>query len=129
MFNVSLNSRLIVKKKAFESLLKLLLMLPLYLEPLAAILRTGLWSAELSKLAANAFLAQQVLSINAISALCKATEANVNEVAGVLGADSRIGPKFFKALIGYGGSCFKKDLLSLIYLCEFLFKNSFQRLR
>ena len=87
--------------------------------PEAAILRTGLWSAELSKLAANAFLAQRVSSINAISALCEATEADVDEVAGVLGADSRIGPKFLKASIGFGGSCFKKDLLSLIYLCEF----------
>ncbi len=87
--------------------------------PDAAILRTGLWSAELSKLAANAFLAQRVSSINAISALCEATEADVDEVAGVCGADTRIGPKFLKASIGFGGSCFKKDLLSLIYLCEF----------
>ncbi|MCX6919767.1 MAG: nucleotide sugar dehydrogenase [Verrucomicrobia bacterium] len=87
--------------------------------PDAAILRTGLWSAELSKLAANAFLAQRVSSINAISALCEATEADVDEVAGVCGADTRIGLKFLKASIGFGGSCFKKDLLSLIYLCEF----------
>ena len=87
--------------------------------PEAAILRTGLWSAELSKLAANAFLAQRVSSINAISALCEATEADVDEVADVLGADSRIGKKFLKSSIGFGGSCVKKDLLSLIYLCEF----------
>ena len=87
--------------------------------PDQAILRTGLWSAELSKLAANAFLAQRVSSINAISALCEVTGAQVQEVAKVLGTDSRIGPKFLKASVGYGGSCFKKDLLSLVYLCEF----------
>ncbi len=87
--------------------------------PDQAILRTGLWSAELSKLAANAFLAQRVSSINAISALCEVTGAQVDEVAKVLGSDSRIGPKFLKASIGFGGSCFKKDLLSLVYLCEF----------
>ena len=87
--------------------------------PDQAILRTGLWSAELSKLAANAFLAQRVSSINAISALCEATGAQVDEVAKVLGTDSRIGPKFLKASVGFGGSCFKKDLLSLVYLCEF----------
>ena len=86
--------------------------------PEPAILRTGLWSAELSKLAANAFLAQRVSSINAISALCEATEADVDEVATVLGSDSRIGPKFLRSSVGFGGSCFKKDLLSLIYLCE-----------
>ena len=87
--------------------------------PNPAILRTGLWSAELSKLAANAFLAQRVSSINAISALCEVTGAQVEEVAKVLGSDSRIGPKFLKASVGFGGSCFKKDLLSLVYLCEF----------
>lgn len=87
--------------------------------PEPKIVRTGLWSAELSKLAANAFLAQRVSSINAISALCEATGAQVDEVSVVLGHDSRIGPKFLKASIGFGGSCFKKDLLSLIYLCEF----------
>jgi UDPglucose 6-dehydrogenase len=87
--------------------------------PDSAILRTGLWSAELSKLAANAFLAQRVSSINAISALCEVTGARVDEVAKVLGSDSRIGPKFLQASVGFGGSCFKKDLLSLVYLCEF----------
>jgi UDPglucose 6-dehydrogenase len=87
--------------------------------PDQAILRTGLWSAELSKLAANAFLAQRVSSINAVSALCELTGARVEEVAKVLGGDSRIGPKFLKASVGFGGSCFKKDLLSLVYLCEF----------
>jgi UDPglucose 6-dehydrogenase len=87
--------------------------------PEQAIIRTGLWSAELSKLAANAFLAQRVSSINAISALCEVTGARVDEVAKVLGTDSRIGPKFLRASVGFGGSCFKKDLLSLIYICEF----------
>jgi UDPglucose 6-dehydrogenase len=82
------------------------------------ILTTGLWSAELSKLAANAFLAQRVSSINSLSALCEQTGAEVSEVATVVGADSRIGPKFLQASVGFGGSCFQKDLLSLIYLCE-----------
>jgi UDPglucose 6-dehydrogenase len=82
------------------------------------ILTTGLWSAELSKLAANAFLAQRVSSINSLSALCEQTGADVSEVATVVGADSRIGPKFLQASVGFGGSCFQKDLLSLIYLCE-----------
>ena len=86
--------------------------------PRAAIITTGLWSAELSKLAANAFLAQRVSSINAISSICEVTEADVDEVAQVVGADSRVGPKFLKASIGFGGSCFKKDVYSLVYLCE-----------
>ncbi len=86
--------------------------------PRSAIITTGLWSAELSKLAANAFLAQRVSSINAISSICEVTEADVEEVAQVVGADSRVGPKFLKASIGFGGSCFKKDVLSLVYLCE-----------
>ena len=82
------------------------------------ILTTNLWSSELSKLTANAFLAQRVSSINAISALCEATEADVGEVARAIGTDSRIGSKFLKASIGFGGSCFKKDILNLVYLCE-----------
>ncbi len=82
------------------------------------ILTTNLWSSELSKLTANAFLAQRVSSINAISALCEATEANVDEVAAAIGTDSRIGPKFLKASVGFGGSCFQKDILNLVYLCE-----------
>lgn len=86
--------------------------------PRERILTTNVWSAELSKLTANAFLAQRVSSINAISALCEATEANVSEVAHAIGTDSRIGPKFLKASIGFGGSCFKKDILNLVYLCE-----------
>lgn len=82
------------------------------------IIRTNLWSSELSKLAANAFLAQRVSSINAISALCEVTGADVDEVAGAIGTDSRIGPKFLKASVGFGGSCFQKDILNLVYLCE-----------
>ena len=82
------------------------------------ILTTNLWSSELSKLIANAFLAQRISSINAVSALCEATEANVDEVAYAIGTDSRIGPKFLKASIGFGGSCFQKDILNLVYLCE-----------
>ena len=87
--------------------------------PPERIITTGLWSAELAKLAANAFLAQRVSSINALSALCEVTGADVDEVAKVVGSDSRVGPKFLKASVGFGGSCFKKDILSLVYLCEF----------
>ena len=83
------------------------------------IIRTNLWSSELSKLTANAFLAQRVSSINSISALCEVTGANVNEVSNAIGRDSRIGSKFLKAGPGFGGSCFKKDILNLIYLCKF----------
>ncbi len=86
--------------------------------PREKILTTNVWSAELTKLAANAFLAQRVSSINAIAGLCEATGADVDEVAKVMGADHRIGPKFLKAGPGFGGSCFKKDVLNLVYLCE-----------
>jgi UDPglucose 6-dehydrogenase len=82
------------------------------------ILTTNVWSSELSKLTANAFLAQRISSINSISALCEATEANVSEVARAIGMDSRIGPKFLNASVGFGGSCFKKDILNLVYLCR-----------
>ena len=82
------------------------------------ILTTNLWSSELSKLTANAFLAQRVSSINAMSALCEATGADIDEVARAIGSDSRIGPKFLKASVGFGGSCFQKDILNLVYLCE-----------
>lgn len=82
------------------------------------IFKTNLWSSELSKLVANAFLAQRISSINSISALCEATEANVDEVAYAIGKDSRIGPKFLKSSVGFGGSCFQKDLLNLVYLCQ-----------
>ena len=86
--------------------------------PRQKILTTNLWSSELSKLTANAFLAQRVSSINAISALCEATGADVDEVAKAIGSDSRIGPKFLKASVGFGGSCFQKDILNLVYLCQ-----------
>ena len=81
------------------------------------ILRTNLWSSELSKLTANAFLAQRISSINSIAALCEATGADVQEVARAIGADSRIGAKFLQAGPGFGGSCFQKDILNLVYLC------------
>ncbi len=86
--------------------------------PRERILTTNLWSSELSKLTANAFLAQRVSSINAISALCEATGADVDEVSRAIGTDSRIGAKFLKASVGFGGSCFQKDILNLVYLCE-----------
>jgi UDPglucose 6-dehydrogenase len=86
--------------------------------PREKIITTNLWSSELSKLVANAFLAQRISSINSISALCEATGADVDEVANAIGKDSRIGPKFLKASVGFGGSCFQKDILNLAYLCE-----------
>src|SRR5690606_1503727 len=82
------------------------------------ILTTNVWSSELSKLTANAFLAQRVSSINAISELCEKTEADVNEVARAIGMDSRIGNKFLKASVGFGGSCFQKDILNLVYIAK-----------
>jgi UDPglucose 6-dehydrogenase len=86
--------------------------------PREKILTANTWSSELSKLVANACLAQRVSSINAISALCERTEADVSEVARAVGMDSRIGPKFLNASIGFGGSCFRKDILNLVYLCR-----------
>jgi len=86
--------------------------------PREKIITTNLWSSELSKLVANAFLAQRISSINSISALCEATGADVDEVARAIGTDSRIGPKFLRASVGFGGSCFQKDILNLVYLCE-----------
>jgi len=86
--------------------------------PRERIIQTRLWSSELSKLVANAFLAQRISSINSISALCEATDADVDEVAHAIGTDSRIGPKFLKSSVGFGGSCFQKDILNLVYLCE-----------
>ena len=79
---------------------------------------TNVWSSELSKLVSNAFLAQRISSINSISALCEATGADVEEVATAVGKDSRIGPKFLRASVGFGGSCFQKDILNLVYLCQ-----------
>jgi UDPglucose 6-dehydrogenase len=87
--------------------------------PPERILTTSLWSSELSKLVANAFLAQRISSINSISALCEKTEADIQEIAHAIGMDSRIGPRFLNASVGFGGSCFKKDILNLVYLCEY----------
>ena len=89
-----------------------------WVEP-SKIITTNLWSSELSKLVANAFLAQRISSINSISALCESTGANINEVAQAIGTDTRIGNKFLKPGPGFGGSCFKKDILNLVYLCKY----------
>merc|ERR1712194_412181 len=86
--------------------------------PRERILMTNLWSSELSKLVANAMLAQRVSSMNSISQLCEKTGADVQEVSRAIGADSRIGPKFLGASVGFGGSCFQKDILNLVYICE-----------
>jgi UDPglucose 6-dehydrogenase len=86
--------------------------------PREQILTTNLWSSELSKLVANAFLAQRVSSINSISALCEATGADVSEISRAVGIDQRIGRRFLNSSIGFGGSCFQKDILNLVYLCE-----------
>jgi UDPglucose 6-dehydrogenase len=86
--------------------------------PREKIITTNVWSSELSKLVSNAFLAQRISSINSISALCEATGADVEEVATAVGKDNRIGPKFLKASVGFGGSCFQKDILNLVYLCQ-----------
>lgn len=86
--------------------------------PRAQIITTNLWSSEISKLVANAFLAQRVSSINSITALCEQTDADIDEIARAIGADHRIGNKFLKASVGYGGSCFQKDILNLVYICE-----------
>lgn len=88
--------------------------------PRDRILTTNLWSSELSKLTANAMLAQRISSINSISAVCELTGADVDEVSRAVGADSRLGSKFLKASVGFGGSCFQKDVLNLVYLCESL---------
>lgn len=82
------------------------------------IITTNIWSSELSKLTANAFLAQRISSINAMSAICEATEANIDEVAYAIGKDTRIGEKFLKASVGFGGSCFQKDILNLVYIAK-----------
>lgn len=86
--------------------------------PEERIICSNLWSAELSKLAANAFLAQRISSVNAMSALCEATGADVSQVSHAVGKDTRIGPKFLNASVGFGGSCFQKDILNLVYICE-----------
>ncbi len=87
--------------------------------PREKILTSNVWSAELSKLAANAFLAQRISSINSISVLCERTRADITEVARAIGMDQRIGSRFLNASVGFGGSCFKKDILNLVYICEF----------
>jgi UDPglucose 6-dehydrogenase len=86
--------------------------------PKERILTTNVWSSELSKLTANAFLAQRVSSINSLSELCEKTGADINEVARAIGTDSRIGPKFLKSSVGFGGSCFQKDILNLVYIAK-----------
>jgi UDPglucose 6-dehydrogenase len=86
--------------------------------PKSQILTTNLWSSELSKLTANAFLAQRISSINAMSEICEKTGADVDEVAKAVGMDSRIGPKFLKSSVGFGGSCFQKDILNLVYISK-----------
>lgn len=91
--------------------------------PKDQIITTNLWSSELSKLTANAFLAQRVSSINALTELCESTGADIEDVAQAIGSDSRIGPKFLKASLGFGGSCFQKDILNLVYICKTLGLN------
>ena len=86
--------------------------------PRERILTTNLWSSDCSKLVANAFLAQRVSSINSISALCESTGADVSEISRAVGMDDRIGKRFLQASVGFGGSCFQKDILNLVYLCE-----------
>tara|TARA_B100001113_G_scaffold153387_1_gene125512 strand:+ start:921 stop:2264 length:1344 start_codon:yes stop_codon:yes gene_type:complete len=87
--------------------------------PKEKILTTNVWSSELAKLASNAMLAQRISSINSLSGLCEKTEANIDELSMAIGMDHRIGPNFLKASAGFGGSCFQKDILNLVYLCKF----------
>ena len=87
--------------------------------PKDKILTTNVWSSELSKLASNAMLAQRISSINSLSSLCEKTGANIEELSKAIGMDHRIGPKFLKASVGFGGSCFQKDILNLVYLCKY----------
>jgi UDPglucose 6-dehydrogenase len=101
-------------QKALETLVELYA----HWIPRDRIITTNLWSSELSKLVANAFLAQRISSINSISALCEKTEADISEVANAVGRDERIGHRFLRASVGFGGSCFRKDILNLVYLCE-----------
>jgi len=87
--------------------------------PKEKILTTNVWSSELAKLASNAMLAQRISSINSLSALCEKTGANIDELSRAIGMDHRIGPHFLKASVGFGGSCFQKDILNLVYLCNY----------
>ena len=91
--------------------------------PKERIIKTNVWSSELSKLVANAFLAQRVSSINSISELCEITDADIEEISKAIGSDSRIGPKFLNASVGFGGSCFQKDILNLVYISKSLGLN------
>ncbi len=102
-----------------ENAIKLLNDIYLNWIPQEKILKTNIWSSELAKLTANAFLAQRISSINSIGALCEITGADIREVARAIGSDSRIGSKFLDSGPGFGGSCFKKDILNLVYLCEY----------
>ena len=104
-----------------ESIQAINLLSEIYLNwvPKEKILHTNIWSSELAKLTSNAFLAQRISSINSISAICEATGADVREVSRAIGSDSRIGSKFLDSGPGFGGSCFKKDILNLVYLCEY----------
>ena len=102
-----------------ENAIKLLNDVYLNWLPQEKILKTNIWSSELAKLTANAFLAQRISSINSIGALCESTGADIREVARAIGSDSRIGSKFLDSGPGFGGSCFKKDILNLVYLCEY----------
>ena len=86
--------------------------------PKEKILTTNVWSSELAKLASNAMLAQRISSINSLSALCEKTGANIDELSKAIGMDHRIGPHFLKSSVGFGGSCFQKDILNLVYLCK-----------
>ncbi|MCT4589755.1 MAG: nucleotide sugar dehydrogenase [Carboxylicivirga sp.] len=104
-------------KEGLEAIQRLVDIYAVWL-PKNRIITTNIWSSELSKLTANAFLAQRVSSINAISALCERTGANVDEIANAIGSDSRIGSKFLKASVGFGGSCFQKDILNLVYIAR-----------
>lgn len=88
--------------------------------PRERILQMNLWSSELAKLAANALLAQRISSINALSAICEATGADISEIAHAAGSDSRIGSRMLQASVGFGGSCFRKDILNLAYMAESL---------
>lgn len=110
--------RVLIGGDSIESCLKLAEIYTQWV-PNEKILTTNLWSSEMAKLAANAFLAQRVSSINSLSAFCEATGANISEVAHAIGKDTRIGDKFLKSGPGFGGSCFKKDILNLVYLCEY----------
>tara|TARA_B100001175_G_C19511194_1_gene643998 strand:- start:2472 stop:3857 length:1386 start_codon:yes stop_codon:yes gene_type:complete len=107
------------KSKSGQAAIKSLLDIYSNWIPKEKILTTNVWSSELSKLASNAMLAQRISSINSLSALCEKTGADIDEVSRAIGMDHRIGPNFLKASVGFGGSCFKKDILNLVYLCKY----------